>query len=435
MNTKTLAILIAVIVVIAGGAAIYYFTAHHGNNDNASTDDGGSSDGGGSDDSGDADTSGNTDLSAYQNKTATATVTSGTTKTYSAAYLVNGITVTESNVTFASTTSNQVVFLVINGGKLTLTNCTITKTGDTTSSSSDDYDFYGMNSAVVVIGSSSTVILDNCTITTAAKGADGVFAINSGTATIAGLTIDTTSGASRGFDATYDGSITATDVSITTAGEHCAAVATDRGGGTITITGSTKSLTDNTLTTKGADSPCVYSTGAISVSYATGTSAKAQTVVVEGKNSITLNYCDFTSTGYGKVDCGVMLYQSTSGDASDSDASSTVSTLTVSNSTLKYTGSGPMIYVCNTKAVVNATSTTFTHAGTNLISAVANSEWGTSGSNGGTLTFNASSETSSMMTGTVYADSISAVTLNYDSNSSVAGLTTSGTTVKLVANS
>ena len=48
-------------------------------------------------------------------------------------------------------------------------------------------------------------------------------------------------------------------------------------------------LKNSILNTNGKGSPCVYSTGTISVSDSKGTATNSACVVIEGKNSITLN--------------------------------------------------------------------------------------------------------------------------------------------------
>lgn len=91
------------------------------------------------------------------------------------------------------------------------------------------------------------------------------------------------------------------------------------------------------LNTNGKGSPCVYSTGTISVSDSKGMATNSSCAVIEGKNSITLNNTKLTSYGIGRVDdgidnCGVMIYQGMSGDASEGTGtfSATDSTLTIS---------------------------------------------------------------------------------------------------------
>lgn len=148
--------------------------------------------------------------------------------------------------------------------------------------------------------SGSTIKLINCTIGTGANGANGAFATGSGSLVIlSGVVIKTTADGSRGVDATLSGSITCTDVDIITEGQHCAAIATDRGSGTITVTG-------GTMTTAEAGSPGIYSTGNITVSDSVITATGSEAAVIEGKNSISIT--DVTLSGAKK--CRAMLYQS-----------------------------------------------------------------------------------------------------------------------------
>lgn len=328
---------------------------------------------------------------------------------YNAVYIINGESKTYGEGTYASTAEDECVFLVINGGTLTLNDATITKSGDGTAYSSGDYyNFYGCNSAVVVIGEGSSATLNNCKITTAADYANALFATDDGSITIDTLTINTTADGSRGLYATYSGTITAEDVTITTTGAHCAALATDRGGGTVTVTGT------NTLSTAGDGSPNIYSTGTINLTGATGTSTGAQAIVVEGKNIVTLT--NSTLSGKDSSLGAVMMYQSTSGDAADSDAASSYSSLTLTNSTIRNnsaSASCPLFFITNTTAKIYSNGSTYLNAsGTALSStdyfilAVGNTGtkrvWGTAGSNGGKLTYTSSNET---ITGIVGVDS------------------------------
>ncbi|MFB2351396.1 hypothetical protein ACETUS_29865, partial [Priestia megaterium] len=85
------------------------------------------------------------------------------------------------------------------------------------------------------------------------------------------------------------------DVNITTEGQHCAAIATDRGSGNVTVTG-------GTMTTSGEGSPGIYSTGNIKVSDSVITATGSEAAVIEGKNSISIT--DVTLSGAKK--CGAM---------------------------------------------------------------------------------------------------------------------------------
>ena len=218
-----------------------------------------------------------------------ASVTIGNaTNTYNAVLLVDGTTESYSGLDLATSASDSDwnVVLVINGGQLTLADCTLTH--NSAGGSDDAYNFYGLNSAVVVIGEGSSLTMDGCTIACAdtAEGANAVFSSDGADVTASDLTVTTHANSSRGLHATYGGTITATDISITADGEHCAALATDRGGGTVTLLSSADSGQTSTLTTNGSDSPCIYSTGAIAATGAVGVAAKSEAIVVEGKNSL-----------------------------------------------------------------------------------------------------------------------------------------------------
>lgn len=328
----------------------------------------------------------NTELAAG---TVTTTI-GGQAVTYSAAYLVDGISATIGSGTYESLADDQVVFLVINGGSLTVQgNVNINKTGSADfAGQGDNYSFYGLNSAIVVVGEGSSATINGATITTNASGANAVVATNGATVDVQNTSIATSANGSRGLHATYDGTITADTVTIATQGGSSAALATDRGEGTVTAS-------NMTLTTEGAGSPLIYSTGAIAVSSSTGTANGAQIAVIEGKNSITLDDCDFSTNGIGNrnnVDnAAVMIYQSMSGDAAEGTGSFTAanSTLTILTSSSVYT-TAPFFFVTNTTADITLTDVTanFYQDGY-FILASGTAEWGTAGSNGATVTISA----------------------------------------------
>ena len=286
-----------------------------------------------------------------------------------------------SGETLTSTTSDQSVVYITQTGK-TISSSTLAKTsGD--SSNTENSEFYGVNAAVLVQGGGVTIT--DGTITTAAKGANAVCATNGGTVTITGTTITSTaSGSARGLHATYGGSITGNKVTISSTGGSCANLATDRGEGTVTCT-------ECTLSTEGAGSPLIYSTGTITANSCTGTASGAQMVVVEGKNTATVEDSTFKCTGVGNrndVDkCGIMLYQSMSGDADTGTStfnckSSSMEIL----STSSVYSSAPMFFITNTDAVIKLEDCTFTYGSGTFLDAEGTSEWGTSGSNGGAVT-------------------------------------------------
>lgn len=307
-----------------------------------------------------------------------------------------------SNKTLSTTSSDESAIVVNDGGSLNATGLTISKSGD--SSNTENSEFYGLNAAVLVQKGSEATI-KNTTIKTSATGANAIFSTGeNATINVSNTKITTTGDSSRGLDATYGGTINANKVTINTSGQHCAAVATDRGEGTVTVKNST-------LNTNGKGSPCVYSTGTISVSNSQGTATDSSCAVIEGKNSITLNNTKLTSYGVGRVDdgidnCGVMIYQSMSGDASEGTGtfSATDSTLTISKKSKVYETS-PMFFITNTDAVINLENTKLNYGSNQLVTVSGNDgEWGSQGSNGGNLTFNATNQT---LNGNISVDNIS----------------------------
>lgn len=305
-----------------------------------------------------------------------------------AAKVVDGTQATLSGETYDATETDANAVLVRNGGELSLSKATLSKTGD--SSSADASNFTGQNA--IFLAADSTAALSHLTLTSDADGANAVFATGSeAKVTAKNLKIHTKNNSSRGLDATYCGTIEAEDVDITTEGEHCAALATDRGEGTVTVH-------DGTFATSGQGSPNVYSTGNISVYNSKGKATASEIAVVEGKNSIVLDGVDLT----GSKDHGVMLYQSFSGDAGVGEAS-----FSAKDSTLRNLSDGPMFFVTNTKAKASLENVELQQAGSVLVN-VAAGRWGTTGANGGDFTLSAQKQ---VLTGDVKADALSSITL------------------------
>lgn len=323
-------------------------------------------------------------------ETGTVTLTGKTT--------INKTEKTITSKTIKVSKANQSGILASNGATATIKNSKVTKSGNTTST--DESNFYGLNSGVIAtLG--STIKMTDGTVTTNAEGANAVFSTGNGSKiTISNTTIKTTKNLSRGLDTTFGGAITAKNVNITTKGEHSAAIATDRGEGTVTVTG-------GTMKTSGAGSPGIYSTGKISVSKATLTATGSEAAVIEGKNFITVNNCKLT----GYQSNGVMLYQSFSGDA---EVGTGVFTMKNGSLTAK---KGSIFYVTNTDAIINLTNATL-KSSSGILLDVAAGEWGTEGENGGNVTLNAKNQS---LKGNINCDDISTVILNFDKESSYIG--------------
>jgi len=268
--------------------------------------------------------------------------------------LSDGSTLTKNSEALSTSTSDYNVVQVTKG-TLNLTNCTLSKTGDYSSNySGDDTSFYGTNSAVYASGNSAYINMTGGKVTTNAKGANAVFATDGATITVSDITIDNTKSISRGLHCTGGGIINATNVDITTRSETSSTVATDRGGGFVTVNG-------GTITAKGSKSSVIYSTGTISVDNITGLSEKGPLATVEGSNSVIIKNSNMTSKSDAR---GILLHQSTSGDA---DGSSPV--CNISNSTLTTTDSNaPLCFVTNVAGTLTLTDVTLDVASGKLMS-------------------------------------------------------------------
>lgn len=320
---------------------------------------------------------------------------------------------------YKSSKTDENVILVSGNVKSTLSNITVNKTGD--SNGGDNTSFYGTNSAIIAKDGANLTI-KNATITTNATGANGVFSYG-GSATTNNSTSDNTTinisdskittkkDNSGGIMTTGGGIMNATNLTINTAGTSSAAIRSDRGGGTVTVN-------KGTYKTTGKGSPAIYSTADITVKNAKLISLASEGVVIEGKNSVTLdnvNLIDTNNTlnGQSTTYKNIFLYQSMSGDAADGEA-----VFTSKNSTIA-TNKGDSFYVTNTTATINLENNKITNIDSegNFLR-IQKDSWGNSGSNGGAVKLNLTNQN---VNGNIVVDSISTLTMSLKNNSSFKG--------------
>ncbi len=318
---------------------------------------------------------------------------------------------------YTSTNSDENAISASGDTETTLSNITVTKTGD--SDGGDSTSFYGTNSAIIAKGG-ATLNIKNANITTDANGANGVFSYGGSATTnnsssdgttvnISDSTITTSKNNSGGIMTTGGGIMNAENLTVTTAGTSSAAIRSDRGGGTVTVN-------KGTYKTTGKGSPAIYSTADITVKNATLIATASEGVVIEGKNSVTLENVELTDTnntlnGQSTTYKNIFLYQSMSGDAASGEA-----VFTAKNSTIT-TNKGDSFYVTNTTATINLEGNKIiNNDSTGNFLRVQKDSWGKSGSNGGTVTMNLTNQTA---TGNIVVDSISKLTLSLKNGSSL----------------
>ncbi|MBR5040739.1 MAG: hypothetical protein IKX68_06450 [Clostridiales bacterium] len=251
----------------------------------------------------------------------------------------------------------------------------VTKTGD--SDSGDEADFYGDNSAIFATNG-AILTLSDIVVDTDGTHANAVFSYGDGTTVnISNSVITTTGNCSGGLMTTGGGTMNATDLTIHTTGNSSAAIRSDRGGGTVNVDG-------GSYTTDGKGSPVIYSTADITVSNAVMESTSSQGVVVEGKNSVTLNNVELIADNNTKNSDkseyyqAVMIYQSMSGDAAEGLATFNMTGGSLTNA------NGDVFFVNNTATTITLEDVQIVNRdadGVFLRAAAAG--WGSSGANGG----------------------------------------------------
>lgn len=269
----------------------------------------------------------------------------------------------------------------------------------------------------------ATVTLDGITVEKSAGASsdteNGVFSYGNGTTVNISDSKITTSADNSGGIQTIGGATTnATNLTVKTSGNSSAAIRSDRGGGTVNVdSGSYES--------NGYNSPAVYSTANITVKNASLTANNSEAVVVEGKNSVTLENC----TVYGNMSDtkgsssdenvhNVMIYQSMSGDADVGTSS-----FTMTGGSLE-SNNGDMFYITNTTCNLTLSGVTLKNNDTSgrLLVVSGNSAskgWGTAGQNGAQVTFKAENQT---LSGVIEVDSISTLDMTLSAGSVFTGM-------------
>lgn len=337
----------------------------------------------------------------------------------SGALTADGEEITSDGETISTDTVDQNAALAQNGGSLTITNGSLEKRGSDTNG--DNCNFYGINSIILSVNEKSVVKVSDSSLTADSTGSNAIFATDGATVYANNNTVVTSASNSRGLDATYGGTVIGNLMAISTAGDHCAALATDRGGGNI-------SLTNSTLFTAGSGSPLLYSTGNVQVDNVTGTATGSQIAGMEGLNTILIKNSELTSevtkaTASDPVANGVIIYQSTSGDAEASTGET--AEFEVENSTLSSAiEEGSMFYLTNTAAnvVLKNTELDFDSEAANLLTIAGNdaNNWGTPGQNGADVTFTGLDQE---LKGNIDVDTISSLDFYLLDGSSYTGAT------------
>jgi hypothetical protein len=324
-------------------------------------------------------------------------------------------TTTLTGQTFTSST-NDLSAVKVTGGTLNLSNSTISSSGNT--SSTDNSSFYGLNAVILAYTSNGTAVINSSgnTITSTGTGANGIFAYGTASATSENDIFIHTGDGGHAIMCSGGGTITVVNDSAVTSGASSSTIATDRGSGTITITG-------GYYAAKGNRSAAVYSTGVITCTDATLVAEGAEALVVEGSNSIILNNCT-TKCTYDKW--GSLLYQSMSGDADGVDGY-----LYLNGGSFTYTGTqGGMFYNTNSTAHIYLNGVTLVNSCDTLVRCIKGSWGGSSASSGGITRMYCDGQT---LSGLIHVDANSTLYDTLYNSSKFTGAINNSDAAKLVS--
>lgn len=296
--------------------------------------------------------------------------------------------------------------------QLELTGVTVQKT-DGNASSVDAASFRGVNSAVRVYDSAVLTLSDSIVEATA-QNATGVFAYDHGTVNLSDCTVTVTGGGAGGVQVAGGGTLIGSNLTVTSASK--AAIRSDRGGGTMVLDGGIYTSTGKN------GCPAIYSTADITVKNASCISEQSRAVIIEGKNTVTLENVILSgndqSTKEGSIRANVLLYQSASGDAS---VGTSVFTMTGGEMT---SHSGAMFYCTNTDSVINLNNAALNLSEDGTLLIISAGRWGKDGRNGGDCELNALDQA---LEGSITVDEISTLAISLSNSAYTGAINEAGT--------
>ncbi|MBD5506398.1 MAG: hypothetical protein HDR09_22235 [Lachnospiraceae bacterium] len=313
--------------------------------------------------------------------------------------------------TFVSEGADENAVLVESGANVLLSESMVSRISSD-STGGDDSSFYGIGAALLV--TDGTLTITDSTIETDASGGAGVFSYGDGIVKVSDTTITTKQDTSGGIHVAGGGTLYAENLQIETDGESAAAIRSDRGGGTMYVSG-------GSYTSNGLGSPAVYCTAEIEIENAVLTATGSEAVCIEGLNSLSLADCELSGDmqDLEQNDCTwtVILYQSMSGDSE------------IGNSTFSMNGgsltshNGGLFYTTNTESTFSLSDVDIKCNDENefFLKCTGNSNargWGASGANGADCIF---SVVKQLMEGDIIWDSISTLEFEMAENSTLTG--------------
>lgn len=313
--------------------------------------------------------------------------------------------------TYASKGTDENAVHILGEAQVVLRNAKMTRNSKT--AGEEDYSACGMGAALLT--TSGTAYLKNNTITVSADRGAGIFSYGDRSAVYAAnTTVSTKSNASAGIRAARGGSFYGWNLEVETEGRAAPALRSDRRGGTLVVDG-------GTYTTRGADSPAVYSAGNTAVRSGTLTAEQWEAVCMEGNQSLYLYECDVSGNKEDDIsnDCtwNVIIYQDRPNGTEMGH-----STFEMNGGSLSAKNGG-MFYTTNAESTITLSDVDIMYPMINefFLKCTGNNNqrgWGERGANGARCLFTAVSQ---QMSGDVVWDSISELDFYMSGGSTLTG--------------
>lgn len=313
--------------------------------------------------------------------------------------------------TYTSRELNENAVHVFGEAQVILKNAEISRIAKD-SDEDEDLSAYGVGAAMLT--TSGTSYLKNNTISTRAGKGTGIFAYGDGTTYAVNTTINTKKDSSKGIQASKGGTIYGWNLKAETQGNYSPAVRSDSRSSSIILDGGTYS-------TKGTDSPAVYSAGNTVIHGGNLTAGQWEAICMKGNQSLSLYDCDVAGNKADDIsnECtwNVILYQNEAGGLKKGKSTFEMNggTLTAQN--------GGLFYTTNVESEITLSNVKFTYPMVNefFLRCTGNNNqkgWGKSGSNGADCLFTAVNQN---MAGDVIWDNISQLDFYMTEGSSLKG--------------
>ena len=220
----------------------------------------------------------------------------GKSHTYNAKYIIDGVDVKVLDGEYVSNQKDEVMFLVVNGGSLTVDGATLKKDGGDFYATDEKYSVFGENSLVVVADKDSNASFSNMNIIINSSGTNAFVALSGGYVDVENNKISISNSYSSGFVASKSGESDAKNNTISIKEKEGAttvigakAFAAVDASSKINVSGGSVESYANYI------APAIYAGGEVAINDSSITVEGSPFVMLGGSGRITLNGGEYTT--------------------------------------------------------------------------------------------------------------------------------------------